>query len=130
MNTYLLNMYSFIVTLLLIPFLRNIDGNPRTYKKSAKIFMVNIDNTICNTNCSDYIMSEPILENIEFFNELYERGNIIHYWTSRGMNTGKNWDVFTISQMKAWNVKYDTLNMNKPNYDYWIDDKAINIQDL
>jgi len=123
-------MYSFIVTLLLIPFLRNIDGNPRTYKKSAKIFMVNIDNTICNTNCSDYIMSEPILENIEFFNELYERGNIIHYWTSRGMNTGKNWDVFTISQMKAWNVKYDTLNMNKPNYDYWIDDKAINIQDL
>jgi len=130
MNTYLINMYSFIVTLLLIPFLRNIDGNPRTYKKSAKIFMVNIDNTICNTNCSDYIMSEPILENIEFFNELYERGNIIHYWTSRGMNTGKNWDVFTISQMKAWNVKYDTLNMNKPNYDYWIDDKAINIQDL
>lgn len=130
MNTYLINMYSFIVTLLLIPFLRNIDGNPRTYKKSAKIFMVNIDNTICNTNCSDYIMSEPILENIEFFNELYERGNIIHYWTSRGMKTGKNWDVFTISQMKAWNVKYDTLNMNKPNYDYWIDDKAINIQDL
>lgn len=116
--------------MLVIPFLRNIDGNPRLYKKSAKIFMVDIDNTICNTNCSNYIMSEPIVENIEFFNELYEKGNIIHYWTSRGMNSGKNWDAFTIAQMKAWKVKYDTLNMNKPHYHYWIDDKAINIKDL
>ena len=70
------------------------------------------------------------MKNIDFFNNLYDKGNIIHYWTSRGMNSGKNWDAFTIAQMKAWKVKYDTLNMNKPHYDYWIDDKAINIDDV
>lgn len=123
-------MFSFFLKILVIPFLRNIDGTPRKYNKNSKIFIIDIDNTICNTNCSDYIKAEPIAENIDFFNNLYDKGNIIHYWTSRGMNSGKNWDAFTIAQMKAWKVKYDTLNMNKPHYDYWIDDKAINIDDV
>jgi len=123
-------MFSFLLKILVIPFLRNIDGTPRKYNQNSKIFIVDVDNTICNTESSDYIKSEPIQENIDFFNNLYDKGNIIHYWTARGMNSGKNWDGFTIAQMKAWNVKYDTLNMNKPHYDYWIDDKAINIDDV
>ena len=31
--------------------------------------------------------------------------------------------------MKIWGVKYNTLNIGKMHYDYWIDDKAINIDD-
>ena len=31
--------------------------------------------------------------------------------------------------MKMWGVKYNTLNIGKFHYDYWIDDKAINIDD-
>ena len=103
--------------MLVIPFLRNIDGNPRPYKKSAKIFMVDIDNTICNTNCSNYIMSEPIVENIEFFNELYEKGNIIHYWTSRGMNSGKNWDAFTIAPFFVWMEIWWFFGYKKTEYE-------------
>ena len=124
------NMVSFLLKILIIPFLRNINGTPRQINGKTKVFMIDIDNTICITNYSDYESAKPIKKNIDFFNNLYDKGNIIHYWTARGMNSGKNWDVFTINQMEEWEVKYDTLNMNKPHYDYWIDDKAINIKDF
>ena len=44
--------------------------------------------------------------------------------------SGKNWDDFTINQLNRWNVKYTTINMDKPHYDLWIDDKTININDI
>lgn len=119
-----------LLRLLYVPFLKNIAGRSRTSLVNPKIFFVDIDNTICYTNGSDYQNSEPMKDNIEFFNTLYDEGNEIHYWTARGMKSEKNWDFFTIEQLKLWGVKYDTLNMNKPHYDYWIDDKAINIKDI
>lgn len=119
-----------LLRLLIIPFLKNIAGRTRSKLENPRIFFVDIDNTICNTNGSDYPSSEPIMENIYFFNRLYEEGNEIHYWTSRGMKSEKDWDRFTIEQLKMWGVEYDSLNMNKPHYDFWIDDKAINSKDI
>jgi hypothetical protein len=29
-------------------------------------------------------------------------------------------------QLKKWGVKHTELRMNKPSYDFWIDDKAYN----
>lgn len=118
-----------------LPFLMkeyNITGDyedilPILYKKymeDKKIYYVDIDNTICSTEKSDYISSYPDYNIISKLNELFEKGNEIHYFTARGMVSKKDWSVFTIRQLHFWGVKYNTLNMGKPHYDYWIDDKS------
>ena len=98
-----------------------------TKKSHNKLkYMVDIDGTICTKTNSDYVNSKPIYNNIDVFNNLYDKGNEIHYWTARGAISGKNWDELTIKQLNSWNVKYNSINMGKPHYDVWIDDKAYN----
>lgn len=100
------------------------------FNKNRKIFMIDIDGTICTKTNSEYNSCIPIYKNIEKFNHLYDEGHEVHYWTARGANSGKKWDKLTIQQLKEWCVKYDTINMGKPHYDVWIDDKAINVNDF
>ena len=95
-------------------------------RTDCKKIVIDIDGTICSKTKSDYENAEPIFENIDIFNQLYEKGNEIHYWTSRGALSGKNWDEITVNQLKQWNVKFNSINMGKPHYDLWIDDKAYN----
>ena len=92
-----------------------------------KIICFDIDNVICKTGKDkNYKKSKPILKNIKTINLLYEKGHQIHYWTARGANSGKNWDELTVQQLNSWGVRYNSINMGKPHYDIWIDDKAIN----
>lgn len=95
-----------------------------------KIYMIDIDGTICSITKSDYPNSKPQWDVIEKCNALYEAGHEIHYWTARGAVSGKNWDDFTVNQLESWNVYYDTINMGKPHYDIWIDDKALHVSDF
>lgn len=98
-----------------------------TYNADKLVIMVDIDGTICNISADgNYSNSKPILSNIAYFNKMYEVGHEIHYWTARGAVSKKRWDEYTYLQLQKWNVKYTTLNMGKPHYDIWIDDKAIN----
>ena len=92
--------------------------------------MVDIDNTICISNGSDYANSKPIIERIEKINELYKQGHKIIYWTARGGNSGIDWTDKTHSQLAAWGCRYDEIRMGKPVYDIWVDDKAINSEDF
>ena len=110
--------------------MRKVTHNHRELHKDHKILLIDIDNTICRTDKSNYLWSLPIYEHINRFNEIYECGHEVNYWTARGAVSGENWDDFTIKQLNFWNVKYDNLLMGKPHYDIWIDDKAINIEDL
>ena len=109
---------------------RQIHCNKRKIKPNIKTFIIDIDDTICVSNDGDYRNSIPIYKYIHAFNKLYDKGNEIHYWTARGTNSGINWDELTYKQLKLWNVKYSTLNIGKPHYDLWIDDKALNIMDI
>ena len=90
---------------------------------------VDVDNTICHTTGTDYENSKPIEENIERFNELYEQGNTVVYWTARGMKSGLDWRELTERQFKEWGVKYHELRLDKPSFDVFIDDKVINTRD-
>lgn len=108
---------------------RQIFNQKRTLLPYKKVYMIDIDGTICYTNNSDYYNSIPIRKNIELFNKLFENGHEINYWTARGANSGINWDDHTIQQLKDWKVKCSSINMNKPHYDVWIDDKALNVND-
>lgn len=113
-----------------LPTIRCVSSVSRLYTNATKSFIIDIDGTICNTKNSDYYNSTPRLANIAIFNKLYEQGHQVHYWTARGANSGLDWDEFTVLQLKLWKVKYTTINMGKPHYDVWIDDKAINAHDV
>jgi mannose-6-phosphate isomerase-like protein (cupin superfamily) len=93
---------------------------------SKKIF-VDLDNTICSTNSNDYSNSTPIKERIDFFNNLKEEGHKIFIWTARGSKSGIDYSELTKTQLDEWGVKYDSIIMNKPDYDIYYDDKSFNI---
>lgn len=90
-------------------------------------FFCDIDGTICSTvEDGDYTKTNPYKYKIDHMNYLYDQGHEVHYWTARGMSSGKNWQDLTKKQLDDWGVKYTSLNFNKPSYDLWIDDKCIN----
>lgn len=88
---------------------------------------VDLDNTLCYTENSDYVNSKPILERIEHFNSLKKQGNTIVIWTARGSKSGIDYEELTKQQLKDWCVEYDNLLMKKPAYDVYYDDKSFNI---
>lgn len=89
---------------------------------SGKRYILDIDNTICMTQCKDYKHAIPLYKRIQYINDLYELGHEIHYWTSRTNDEKSKWNDFTIKQLNWWGVKYDTLNIGKPSYDYFYDE--------
>jgi hypothetical protein len=92
-------------------------------------YMIDIDGTICSlTVSSNYTFAEPFMNRIKHFNNLYDEGHEIHYWTARGGSTGKDWSDLTKKQFETWGVKYSSLSFKKPSYDIWIDDKAQNVE--
>jgi len=91
-------------------------------------YIVDIDGTICSNTFGKYEQATPIHSRIKFFNEAYEKGHVVVYWTARGGNSGKDWSELTKKQLSDWNVKYTELLFNKPSYDIWIDDKAFNVE--
>lgn len=93
------------------------------------IYVVDIDGTICHTIGSDYDNSRPYTTHIEKINELHDEGHTIIYWTARGMKSGVDHAELTKRQLLEWGCKFTELRMQKPNYDVWIDDKAINALD-
>jgi len=93
-------------------------------------FCFDIDNTICITQGSDYENSQPKIDVINKINDLYDKGNYIIIMTARGASSGINWETFTHQQLKNWKLKFHELICNKkPNADFFVDDKAININD-
>jgi hypothetical protein len=89
-------------------------------------YLVDIDGTICTNTFGDYQNAQPFVDRIEHFNNLFDQGHEIHYWTARGGNSGVDWTILTKQQFVNWQVKYTTLKLGKPTYDIWIDDKAVN----
>ena len=93
---------------------------------------VDIDETICMyTGERRYDLAEPILENIEKINILYEEGHEITYWTARGSVTGIDWFNTTKMQLDKWGCKYHKLiTGQKPAYDLLICDKTKRIEEI
>ena len=91
-------------------------------------YMVDIDNTICYNKDSNYEQSQPDMERIAKLNKLFDEGHELHYWTARGGNSGKDWTELTKKQLDDWGVQYTSINMKKPVYDVWVDDRAVDIE--
>ena len=107
------------------------EGEPR------KIF-VDIDETICfYPGKREYELAEPDLLNISKINKMYDRGDIITYWTARGSSDRTNIGRIerlrdlTISQLDRWGCKFHDVQLgNKPQFDLLIDDKAKRIEEI
>jgi uncharacterized HAD superfamily protein len=95
------------------------------------VIYVDVDETICQTPSDrNYSNSTPIVENIEKINRLYDKGHTIIYWTARGTITKIDWSEITKEQFRKWSVKFHELKFEKPHYDIFICDKAINSLDF
>ena len=94
-------------------------------KKKLNIY-VDIDETVARTPAGDYPKAQPIPENIEIINRMYDEGHSITYWTGRGTVTKIDWFDLTKSQLDKWGCKYHKLMMGKPAFDIILDDKAVN----
>lgn len=93
---------------------------------------VDIDETICNYSGERrYDLAEPILENIDKINRLYDEGHTITYWTARGTMTGIDWFQVTENQLQQWGCKFHKLITGvKPAYDLLICDKTKRIEEI
>jgi hypothetical protein len=101
------------------------------------VYVIDIDGTICeNGKCigCKYEGSIPLLDRIDKINKLYDEGNIIKYFTARGMGrynddckkAKEKFYSLTEMQLELWGCKYHTLILGKPSGDVYVDDKGIN----
>ena len=93
-----------------------------------KIFCIDVDGTICTQNCK-YEESKPIYKCIEKINQLYDDGNEIILFTSRGYYSGVDWTDLLKQHFTDWGVKYHKLLQGKPYADYYVDNKVIDVLD-
>lgn len=94
--------------------------------KNYKTYCYDIDGTLCSKDCQ-YEDAKPFKNVIDHLNNLYDEGNTIILFTSRGTVSGNNWRALTEEQLGRWGVKYHELLMGKPHADVFIDDRAKNI---
>lgn len=100
-------------------------------RRGGRRFVFDIDGVIAEKREDlDYAKSEPNEKMIRIINQLHDMGNEIILFTARGYVTGTDWYEITKRQMESWHVKYQELHMGKPNADYYVDDKMLDMKFL
>ncbi len=96
--------------------------------EGGKRFVVDIDGVIAKLEPKlDYAKAQPNEPMIKVINKLYDMGNEIIIFTARGYVTGKDWEKVTKEQFARWGLKYHELHFGKPNADYYVDDKMLDM---
>lgn len=102
-----------------------------TMAQGGRRFVFDIDGVIAKLQPqNDYALAEPNEEMITVINKLYGMGNQIILLTARGYVTGIDWKEITENQLKSWGLHYHELYFGKPNADYYIDDKMVDMDYL
>lgn len=95
------------------------------------LIYVDVDRTICTHSADlNYANAAPLPAHIDRVNALYDEGHTIVYWTARGTVSGIDWRKVTEAQFERWGVKYHELQLGKPAYDLFIDDKNMHSADF
>ena len=93
-------------------------------------YVFDIDGTIVTNTYGQYKDAKPIIRAVEKLNKLYDEGHKIILMTARGSSSKIDYSEFTRAQMIEFDIKFHELIMNqKPNADFFIDDKAISAID-
>lgn len=93
----------------------------------STVFCIDLDGTLCTNTFGEYEKALPVYGAISKVNSLYQQGNTIKIFTARGSGSGKDWRQVTESQLKDWQVQYHELIIGKPEADFYIDDRGINV---
>jgi CMP-N-acetylneuraminic acid synthetase len=94
-------------------------------------FVFDIDGVIAQFNPDlDYANALPNERMVSVIRKLYEAGNEIILHTARGYVTGVDWRETTEQQLKRFGLPYHELHFGKPNADYYVDDKMLDMNDL
>ena len=107
-----------------------------------KTYCFDLDDTICypnheyNDTQRRYLEAKPNNIVIDKINILHDLGNEIIIFTARRMITHNrdikkikaDVELITINWLKKYKVNYDRLLFGKPYADFYIDDKAIELQ--
>jgi CMP-N-acetylneuraminic acid synthetase len=97
---------------------------------APKTFVFDIDGVVATLVPSlDYALAGPNLEMIRAINFLHGQGHRIVLFTARGSKSGQDWQGITRRQMADWGLNYHELLFGKPAADYYVDDKAMHVQD-
>lgn len=100
----------------------------RNVESGGKRFVIDIDGVIAKFDANlDYGNVGPNELMIRAINKLYDMGNEIIVFTARGYVTGKDWRQVTEDQFEKWGLKYHELHFGKPNADYYVDDKMLDM---
>ena len=92
-----------------------------------KLIAVDLDWTICKGEFWWEWEPEPLMDRIEYFNSLYKKGAHIIIYTARD----PRWFAVTQNWLdKHWVMRHWIEMMRKIWADLYIDDKAININDI
>ena len=77
-----------------------------------------------------YSSAMPIHKAVIKLRTLYSEGHKIIIQTARGSGSGKDYEGLTKRQLSSFHIPYHSLNIGKkPSADFYIDDKAINVND-
>lgn len=94
-------------------------------------FVIDIDGVIAQFRKDlNYEHALPNQKMIDVINDLYNKNHQIILFTARGYVTKKDWRDITEKQLGKWGVQYHELHFGKPNADFYIDDKMLNMYDL
>ena len=94
-------------------------------------FVFDIDGVIAQFDPDlRYEEARPNEPMIRVIRKLYEAGNTIVLHTARGYVTGIDWEEVTKKQLAAFDCPYHELHFGKPNADYYIDDKMLDMNEL
>ena len=103
-------------------------------KTRYNTFVIDIDDTISFTHNRDFENSEPNQPVIDKINELYNKGWKIILCTARGAKSCRTleeriqkYDKVTRDWMQRHGVQFHDLVFGKMNADYYVDDKAMSI---
>lgn len=96
-----------------------------------KRFVFDIDGVIAQLEeRNHYEIAEPNIPMIHVINKLFDAGNEIILLTARGYVSGIDWRQTTEDQLNRWGLRYHELHFGKPNADYYIDDKMLDMRIL
>ena len=77
-----------------------------------------------------YSSATPIPQAINKLRKLHSEGHQILIQTARGSGSGRDYEGLTRTQLAYFEIPYHSLNIGKkPSADFYIDDKAINVND-
>ena len=95
----------------------------------SKVYCFDLDGTLCTNTFGDYNSALPLSGSIALVNNLFNQGNTIKIYTARGSGSGIDWRPQTEIQLSDWGVCYHELFFGKPEADFYIDDRSINVLD-